>query len=268
MTRITRRIANSVKYRVLLARQAMERLWFLTPEGSRHRRRLAELRSAYLGRRCFVICNGPSLKRTDIRLIRDEVTIGSNAIFLLFDETGFRPTFLTVEDQLVAEDRAGELNELRGVRKVFPRDLAHALRADDDTTYVHFVRHYPFPRFSPAFESRAYWGGTVTFFNLQLAYHLGCDPIYLIGCDHNYVVPPNLQSSVITSGEDDVNHFHPGYFGKGYRWHDPQVDRMEAAYRAAKDFLDAHAVRVFNATDGGKLEVFPRVRYGDVVGGR
>jgi hypothetical protein len=128
------------------------------------------------------------------------------------------------------------------------------------------LREYPgFPRFSGEFDRVCYWGGTVTMLNLQLAHYLGCDPIYLIGFDHNYRVPANLESDVILSQADDVNHFHPDYFGKGYRWHDPMVERMESAYRVAREFLEAHGVKVFNATAGGRLEVFERVRYDEVV---
>ena len=64
-----------------------------------------------------------------------------------------------------------------------------------------------------------------------------------------------------TSGGDDPNHFHPDYFGKGYRWHNPRLDRMELAYRKAKRVFEADGRRVVNATLGGKLEVFERVDY-------
>lgn len=237
-------------------------IWRRTREGRENVRRLRELRDRFAERRCFVIGNGPSLARTDVRLLRDEVTIASNAIFLLFDQMAYQPTFLTVEDHLVAEDRAVALNALRGSTKIFPRDLSYCLSLDEETLFVNFLRHYsPFPRFSERFETVAYWGGTVTFLNLQLAVHLGCNPIYMIGFDHNYTVPKNLSSAVITSDSDDVNHFDPSYFGKGFRWHDPAVDRMEASYREAQAFAERRGIRIENATDGGCLEVFPRVSY-------
>ena len=100
--------------------------------------------------------------------------------------------------------------------------------------------------------------------NLQLAYYLGASKIYLIGFDHNYAPPSaqdNVKGSVITSAVADVNHFDARYFGAGYRWHDPNIERMERAYLCAKRFLDAKGVQVFNATHGGALEVFPRVDY-------
>ena len=56
--------------------------------------------------------------------------------------------------------------------------------------YVYFERLYrDFPKFSFDLRRVAYWGGTVSFFNLQLAAYLGCNPIVLIGFDHSYQVP-------------------------------------------------------------------------------
>jgi len=247
-------------------RLGVDALWWLTPVASRNLERLRSLRNAQAGRRCFVMGNGPSLMKADLRRLRDEVTIGSNALFLIFDHMGYRPTYHTVEDVLVAEDRARELNAMRGSTKVFPRDLAYCLKQDEATLYIRFRRNYAgFPKFSDAFDEICYWGGTVSMLNLQLAYYLGCNPIYLLGFDHSYRVPPNLSSHIIHSDADDVNHIHPDYFGKGYRWHDPMVERMEEGYRVARSFFDARGIRVYNATMGGKLEVFERASFDEVM---
>jgi hypothetical protein len=234
-------------------------------------RRLLRLKNRYAGRRAFVIGNGPSLRQTDVTKLADEITIGSNGIFLLTQENGFRPTFYTVEDRLVAEDRAAAICQYRGTTKIVPSDLSQWLRRDRDTIYVNFVRHPPnFPRFSPAFEQYVCWGGTVTFLNLQLAYYLGIREVYLIGVDHSYQSPAkadDVNGTVITSRSVDLNHFHPDYFGPGYRWHDPKVERMEIAYREAERFFKSHGGVIYNATVGGQLEVFPRVEFRTVVEG-
>ena len=228
-------------------------------------RRLLALKNRHQGRRCFVIGNGPSLRQTNLDKLKDEITIGCNGIFLLFDETAFRPTYYTVEDRLVAEDRASIINTLDGMTKVLPIDLKHHLKPDDNTVYINFLRQYPgFPKFTDTFESHVYFGGTVTYLNLQLARYLGCDEIYLVGVDHNYQkkAPTDKQEgNVITSTVDDVNHFHPDYFGPGYRWHDPRVDRMEQAYLEARRYAEANGFTIYNATIGGALEVFPRVDF-------
>ncbi len=260
-----RRLGQALGYR---CQRASEATWWWTLDGLQNRRRLKELRHRYHGKRCFVMGNGPSLRKTDVSLLHSEVTIASNGIFLLFDEMGYKPTFLTVEDRLVAEDRMTELNGITGTQKIFPRDLKYCLRPDAWTLYLNFARQYEgFPKFSEAFDRIAYWGGTVSVLNLQLAYHLGCNPVYLIGFDHSYAVPASAETSpIITSEADDPNHFHPDYFGKGYRWHDPQIDRMENGFRACQLAMAARGVNVYNATAGGKLEIFERVAYENVVG--
>lgn len=232
--------------------------------------RLSRLRGKHTGETVFVIGNGPSLTLDDLDAIQGRVSIASNGIFLVFDRTKYRPTYYTVEDTLVAEDRAPAIQRLTGFTRLFPRDVAtHVGPAGDSTLFLNFVRSYRgFPRFSPDLSRAAYWGGTVTFLNLQLAYYLGASKIILLGVDHNYSAPApadRVQGAVITSQTADRNHFDPAYFGPGYRWHDPQTDRMESAYRAARQFLEARNVAVLNATRGGKLEVFERVDLSEVV---
>ncbi|NJL57127.1 DUF115 domain-containing protein, partial [bacterium] len=150
-------------------------------------RKLLSLRNKYVGQRAFIIGNGPSLRETDLSKLKHEITIASNGIFLLFDEIDFRPTFYTVEDRLVAEDRASVINTLTGITKIFPQDLAYCLKGDRHTLYINFLRQYPkFPQFSAEFEEYVYWGGTVTYLSLQLAYYLGIREVYLVGVDHSY----------------------------------------------------------------------------------
>lgn len=243
--------------------------WKYREPGYKNYKRLCGLENIYKGRRCFVIGNGPSLHQTDIRKLNGEITIASNAIFLLFEETGFRPTFWTIEDPLVAADRAADVNQHNGITKIIPNDLRNVIKPDNNTLYVNFLRQYRnFPSFSSNFKDYVYWGGTVTFLNLQLAYYLGCREIYLIGVDHNYHSPSKVdkvEGAVITSNSVDINHFHPDYFGPGYRWHDPKVERMEQAYQQAQLFMENHYATIYNATAGGKLEVFSRVDFSKIV---
>jgi hypothetical protein len=247
------------------AQKLRERIWSAGPQGRQSKRRLAALAGKYAGKRCFVMGNGPSLLKCDVSLLSNEVTIGSNAQYLVWDSMGFVPTFLTVEDRLVAEDRASELCALSGPTKIFPRDLLYCLGESRNTIFVNFVRDYrPFPNFTSDFEKIVYWGGTVTMLNLQLAYYLGCTEIYMVGFDHFYHVPDKMDGFVITSDKEDVNHIHPDYFGKGYRWHDPNIARMERAYSEARRFLDSRGILVRNATVGGHLEIFERVDYGSL----
>ena len=230
-------------------------------------KRLLALKGKHQGQRAFVIGNGPSLNKCDLRLLRDEVTFGVNAIFLNRDRMGFYPSYYVVEDEFVAEDRADEINQLAGPTKFFGNYVNYCIEDRPDVIWMNLRMNYgPYPGF-PHFSrnaARMIWvGGTVAYVCLQLAYYMGCAPVYLVGFDHCYEIPKDAQvdGSGILSRSSDPNHFHPDYFGSGYRWHDPMVERMEMAFRRARDVYQSTGRKILNATVGGHLEVFDRVDY-------
>ena len=249
----------SWKLRYLAASRGMP----LTP----NERRMLRFKESGVGRRAFIIGNGPSLNDLDLRQLKDEATFGVNAIYLNRDRMGFLPTHYVVEDVYVAEDRANEINALEGPTKWVGNYLRYCLTGNDQTCWMNVAcdySNYPeFPHFSSN-ASRIVWvGGTVSYIVMQLAFYMGYNPIYLVGFDHNYTIPNDakISGASITSTSSDPNHFHPDYFGKGYRWHDPRVDRMETAYRRAREVFEISGKKIYNATAGGKLEVFERVDY-------
>jgi len=235
-----------------------------------NRRRLAALRNRHAGERCFIIGSGPSINRMDLSMLRQEKTFGFNAFFLIADRVGFLPTYYLVEDPLPAEDNAAEINALEGTTKILPWDLRYCLRPDDRTIYVHFDRFYAdspdpaFPRMTPDASRVVFWGGTVAYMAIQLADFMDFEEIYLLGIDLSYQVPKGSGGSQIVSEADDPNHFHPDYFGKGKRWHDPRVERMQKSFETAWRVLDQKGRRLMNATVGGNLEQVPRVEFTDL----
>ena len=58
-----------------------------------------------------------------------------------------------------------------------------------------------------------------------------------------------------------MNHFHPSYFGKGKKWHDPKLDRVLMCYEKCKEEFENDGRKIYNATVGGKLELFERVEF-------
>lgn len=230
-------------------------------------RRLAALREKHKGQRCFILGNGPSLNRCDLSKLKSEYTFAANSIFLKTDEMGFVPTYYVVEDILVAEDRAAQIDRYAGPTKFFGNYLRRFLSDAPDVVWmnvrINYANYENFPHFSTNATRQLWCGGTVTYLSMQLAYHMGFSDVYLIGFDHNYTIPPDaiVEGNRIESASGDPNHFDPSYFGKGYRWHNPRTDRMEIAYQRAKEHFDRAGRRIINASVGGKLEVFPRVDF-------
>ena len=261
----------------ILKRTATYRLAGIGVARRPNEKRLLGLRKAHAGERAFLIGNGPSLNKCDLSLLKNETTFAVNNIYLNYDRMGFHPTYYVVEDMLIAEDRAGQINAYHGPRvKFFGNYLRYCLQDDPDVIWINvrfLYTDYPgFPRFSRNAARMLWVGGTVTYLCMQLAYYMGFRELYLVGFDHSYKIPPDAAvdrgRGEITSRGEDPNHFDPGYFGKGYRWHDPMVERMEAAYRRAGEVFAADGRKIWNATAGGYLDVFERVRYEDLFPAR
>ena len=123
-----------------------------------------------------------------------------------------------------------------------------------DTDYT------PPSTFSEDVSGRVFEGSTVTYVALQLAFHMGFEEVALVGVDHQFSSSGRPNETVISDG-GDPNHFSPDYFGEGFRWQLPDLEASEAAYRMAKKAYDQAGRRVVDATVGGRLNVFPKVRF-------
>lgn len=225
-------------------------------------------RNLHKGQRCFILGGGPSLKQHDPAPLANEFTFGMNGIFLIYDWLGFEPTYYAVEDFLVYDDRFEDIKEFVCASTCF---FPVQFRCNDfnrsNHHYYRGIYEYDedpdWPDFSQDATRLLWLGGTVTYICLQLAHYMGFEEVVLLGMDHSYSKPNDVIvcGNDWTSKSDDPNHFHPDYFGKGYRWHDPRSDRMEKAYAKARKVYERDGRRILNASVGGKLEVFERVDY-------
>ncbi len=235
---------------------------YLHPWRRESRRKLAALKNTHKGERCFVIGNGPSLKKTDLSKLDNDFTIGMNRIFLAADELGFSPDILVCVNDLVVEQSVEEFNNLK-MPKFFSWRARKWLNMD---SYTHFLyTTYTSPRFTTDIGGRVWEGATVTNVCLQLAYHLGFSEVILIGVDHSFATKGTPNTTIESQG-DDPNHFSVAYFGKGFRWQLPDLETSELAYRMARKAYEADGRRILDATIGGKLDIFEKVEYKSLFG--
>jgi len=218
---------------------------------------LRPMRDQYQGKRCFVIGNGPSLRDTDMRKLRNEYTFGLNRIYMMFPELGFETSFYVSINDLVVEQCAADIMQLK-----MPKFIAwHArewLRPVENLFLLYTT--YTGPRFTRDITRRIWEGATVTNVAMQVAYYLGFSEVILIGVDHSFATKGKPNTTVVSEG-DDPNHFNPAYFGKGFRWQLPDLDTSEVGYAMARNAFEADGRRVLDATIGGKLTIFPKVDY-------
>jgi hypothetical protein len=220
-------------------------------------RRLAELKDIHRGRRAFIIGNGPSLKQTDLSRLKGEYSFGMNRFYLAFPDLGFHTSYYLSINSLVIEQCAADIRALPMPKFVSWRSRG-LIGLAPDLIFLHTT--YTGARFALDARGRLWEGATVTFVALQLAYHMGFEQVILIGVDHNFTTqgPPN--TTIVSQGEDK-DHFHAGYFGKGFRWQLPDLETSERGYRLARQAYEAAGRQVLDATVGGKLTVFEKVAY-------
>ncbi len=224
---------------------------------------IIDLKNRYHGKRCFIIGNGPSLKKTDLRLLKDEFTIGTNRIYLNYDNMGFDPTFYCSVNPNVIEQFGHEIDQLSTV-KFLRWDSQKHLKNMWSTFFMKSLDHTGF-NFNKDIETLEWYeGGTVTYCAMQVAYYLGFSTVILIGVDH-FFQEAGEPNKLVTAQTEDPNHFHPGYFGKGIKWQYPDLERSEQAYRIAKKAFEEDGRVILDATVGGHLQVFPKVDYLTVV---
>ena len=223
--------------------------------------RLKNYQNLYSGKRCFVIGNGPSLKNTNLSLIKDEYTFGMNRIYLAFEEWGFQTNFLVSVNDLVIEQCHSDFNDLKMPKFISWRSKDMLFPDSQPDLNTHFLyTTYTGPKFNNLITHRFWEGATVTYVCLQLAFCMGFSEVYLIGVDHSFDTKGKSNQTIVSNG-DDPNHFSPEYFGKGFRWQLPDLDTSEVSYKLAyQNYLTAGR-QVFDATIGGKLDVFPKVEY-------
>lgn len=238
--------------------------------GVRDRRyeKLRELQNRHRGKRCFICATGPSLTLADVEMLKDEYVFGVNSICAIYSRTDWRPQFYVFQDYPIYE-MYGEIFNENGKTLVFSGDplvsFPYSKRIKIKERWVRFPLNWayhtyagrkgrPFVYFSDNCYERVYSGYTVTYSAIQLAMYMGFEEIYLLGVDCDY-----------KSGKK--NHFMKM---KNEAIRSSQVARTECeyqslAYQKARQMAEERNVHIYNASRGGKLEVFPRKKLEEVL---
>lgn len=238
-----------------------------------HVNRLADLWMRHKGKRCFIIGNGPSLQKMDLSPLKDEITIGFNGIYKAFPEWGWHTDYLLFEDIEQTEIRGPEIPGIHGPLKMAAIYNAYAFAHHSDMLYMNcrYIDRIYWknlrPMFSLDFPYLVYLGSTVTYIGLQLAFHLGCSEVYLIGVDHNYgELPKKFPPGKITVTEENIEevrkcHFSSKYYQVGDVIGVPNVEAQEDFYRHAREVYEQHGRRVYNAGVDSMLNVYERADF-------
>ena len=239
------------------------------------RRRVRRFKDCHQDRRrCFLVGNGPSIRYQDLTRLRGEIVFVTNSFALHTQYEEIAPTYYCVSDPRVfvggVNPEWGRLmkQKTQTTVKFFPLVAAKRTIRREGLFHGHPVYYLNYTGHNKIWElgtmsldvvREVYTGDSVIIdFCLPLALYMGFSEIYLLGCDTDY-------------GLDQAEDYSQGYFYDVKQVTSPRqtIDyhrqywyrNVITSYEVARRLFEQHGCRIYNATTGGKLEVFPRVDF-------
>ena len=217
------------------------------------------------GDRCFIIGNGPSLKSSDLDRIKGEYSFAANKIYNIYSKTAWRPTYYVCMDSMsIVEEIGYEIEKVSADYLFINWQQRKNIKQSDKVILCNANPRYVVNlwddkkvRFSDDCSECIDNARTVTYTSIQLAAYMGFKCIYLLGVDANY---PFYRDGKGRKHSTDVklSHFENG----GYKRIDYLVkETNETGYRLSREYCQKNGIKIFNATRGGKLEIFERVDF-------
>ena len=222
----------------------------------------SKFKNIHKNERCFVILTGPSLTLEDVNLLKEETTFAVNSCIRLFDKTSWRPSYYVITDRLVYQSIGKELEASDLSCPIFYSRNGLQTQINKENTFPFKAQYFfHFLNFMTGGRSTLGWSNDISkgiadapscvYAVMQIAYYMGFKEVYVIGADCNY--SGNNQHSNVANYTPKVK------ISKNAGNH------VLKAWRSIKKHLENKDMKVYNATRGGMLELFPRVKLEDVL---
>ncbi len=258
-------IKTARQYQIMLTKGIPKNIKFIYDKSFNKKRyeKLRTMKDTKNGR-CFIVATGPSLTLEDLNKLKNEVTFGMNALIKWFPKMGWETTYYGIQDwntykklesDILKLDTTKIFYSLEGQGGWFKFKDIEIRKMKTATEYpLYYGNHLYKPhdwntKFSSQPDVVVYDGYTIAYSLLQIAVYMGYKEIYLIGTDCNYNTE---KKNIVDIGIKNSNTPILG-------------DRMIYAYMIAKKYADEHDIKIYNATRGGMLEVFPRVNLDKIL---
>jgi hypothetical protein len=227
----------------------------------KHSKRLLQFKDLHRGEDCFIIGNGPSLNEMDLKPLKNYHTFGLNKIYIMFDKINLNLSYHVAVNRLIIEQSVNEFEALACPSFLSFRAARDKVRHLDHIYMIETggVSHM----FQEDIVRKIFEGYTVTFVALQIAYYMGFQNCYLIGVDHSFKAVGNPNEIQLLTGEDP-NHFDPRYFSNS-NWQLPDLEGSELSYRLAKFHFERTGRKIYDATVGGKLQIFQKISFEEAL---
>jgi hypothetical protein len=236
------------------------------------------LKKIFKGKRCFVIGNGPSISTQNLSLLKGEITVVCNSFFRHEIIKEWQPTIFCSGDPASTASLSSHLLYYQDVFKYLnplfyifhysvleqllnsseiqiPHSQRNKILGFTNTILLRQVSDYyqiDFTKPIPAF-----WNTPML--SLMVAIYMGCNPIILIGCDHDYIYRIFRQDyrQVHFYQESDYSEL-PKFT---YLEIANEITKRYGCYQKLNQIAINQGVTILDATNNGFLDTFEKVSY-------
>lgn len=240
-----------------------------------------QLLNRHAGERCFIMCNGPSVNEQDIRPLRGEIVFSVSNGYRHPDYLHISPRYhcipqisyntmppeRTIEWFKEMDSAIGDAEMILDHQE-WPLIQQHRLFSSRKTHFVCMGKNYfgsgtSIPELTGIIPRVI----TVPIMVLMTAIYMGFREIYLLGVDHDWFIKKEygyFYKDTKPATEAWLKR-HGTHLQTTLLDDAPYISRIWGQYRAIKLIANANGVHILNATHGGMLDEFERVRLEDVV---
>ena len=235
---------------------------------TRYGKQILQFKGKYKNQRCFFVGNGPSLQAKDLDILQKqgEITFAFNRIYNIFNQTIWRPTFYISQDEKMLSGCKDIVDHLDLPVKFIPIQLKWYY-----DIYIHNANYFNMKNqtennikadlsWSDDAASCIYCASTGMYTAAQLATYMGFSEIYLIGVVHHFHISQNNKGEIVVDNKVK-DYFSANYNQDRDNLYIPNTEKSTFTYIAMKKYCNEMNISIYNATRGGKLEVFPRVGF-------
>jgi len=232
----------------------------------RHIEEIKKFHNIHQGKRCFIIGSGPSIKKTNMGLLKNEITFGLNKLYR--GNIGFTPTYWV----LISRNLHAAIEIVKQTGTIL---FIAGTCGRIHSKYSYYMK-YPiiikdmaeikvWDKISRDLTKGTMTGKMVVFEALQIAYYMGFTEIYLVGMDHS-----NMGNYFFSNVGQEKEYFNnpkiKNVDGKKKILDRPtNFKEIFETYEIVKKEFEKDERHIYNATVEGELEVFERKKLGDVV---
>ena len=253
-------------------------------------KRNIKFKNIHKGERVFILATGPSIQTQDLKPLKNENCIAVSHFHLHEDIQIINPKYHVLAPQHPPFNFNDSSKYFFDFKKAYAKSDTHIFLGINDFKYSYLellkakpelvVPNIHYIDYSTNYQldeqnlynadiwdiTKVLFGmRTVVYGAIQIAYYMGFSEIYLLGCDHDYLFDlartKNQRFYKDEIGISDNDHLkqislEAGFLDYYLRW---------KQYRLMKEFFNNKNIKIYNATNGGILDVFQRIDLSELV---